>query len=175
MDDLEEFEFWLGEYVQGFDMAISEAERLLRDMCARGNQTALRFAEAHPDSEAWRSLPADPDEIAEDELDPELDRSAQGPPVVQAREREYVAGWPLIAHDLKVARNWQCEICRFTGRGSGLIQVHHINEDKADNVVANLQVLCAICHGAQHHRGPSWPFGVTDAEKAMLSDHHANR
>ena len=86
---------------------------------------------------------------------------------------DYTNDWPRISADLKGVRLWRCEICKYRNRGSGLIQVHHIDGDKSDNSRANLQVVCAICHGSKHGNSPLWPYAVSEAEKAELKTHHS--
>jgi hypothetical protein len=72
--------------------------------------------------------------------------------LVQAKSDggDYSGDWSSVSFALKQKRGWTCEMCRFTLLNSGLIHVHHLNGVKTDNSVANLQVLCALCHGRKH-------------------------
>lgn len=56
---------------------------------------------------------------------------------------------PTIAAARKRAKHFRgsaCEVCRRTDR----LHAHHINGNVHDNRAANIQTLCAFCHG-QHH------------------------
>lgn len=43
----------------------------------------------------------------------------------------------------------ECDDCGKSGKHHAL-NVHHINRDKSDNRMSNLQVLCASCHRREH-------------------------
>lgn len=48
------------------------------------------------------------------------------------------------------ASHHTCVVCNVAGRP---VQIHHINEDPADNREANLVVLCVVCHDGTQIRG----------------------
>lgn len=81
---------------------------------------------------------------------------------------EYPEEWNSISRELKNLRGWRCELCGFTSRSSSAIQTHHIDHDKSDNSIANLQVLCLICHGNKHGSGSRTGDRVTVANRAEL-------
>ena len=62
----------------------------------------------------------------------------------------YVKDWLEIATRLKIARHRRCEKCGFSSFSNPVIHVHHVDKNKTNNHVSNLQVLCAFCHGAAH-------------------------
>lgn len=45
MDNIEEFEFWCAEYRDNPNMAATEIDRLLQDMCSRGNPFAQAYSQ----------------------------------------------------------------------------------------------------------------------------------
>lgn len=60
----------------------------------------------------------------------------------------YPANWQEKAYQLKKKKNWQCEECRKSfSEQRELLHVHHLDSDKANNLISNLQVLCVVCHG----------------------------
>ena len=81
---------------------------------------------------------------------------------------EYPENWNQISTRIKELRGWRCEECGFTSPGSATIQVHHIDHDKADCSIANLQVLCLICHATKHGGGTGMgEFVSADAREEM--------
>lgn len=44
-------------------------------------------------------------------------------------------------------RNDSCEVCGGTNR----LTAHHINGDRSNNSLANIQTLCNNCHSTHHH------------------------
>ena len=50
---------------------------------------------------------------------------------------------PEIAAELLFASDHTCCVCRDRGRA---VQIHHIDEDPANNTEENLSVLCLLCH-----------------------------
>ncbi len=47
----------------------------------------------------------------------------------------------------------------------GGIEVHHKNKDTKDNVLTNLEVLCAVCHQTRHPRE-----ALSDEVKRKISE-----
>ena len=45
MSDIEEFEFWLGEYLENPRAVEGETSRLLQAMCVAGNIHALKYSD----------------------------------------------------------------------------------------------------------------------------------
>ena len=169
MSDIEEFEFWLGEYLENPRAVEGETSRLLQAMCVAGNIHALKYSDqqrAALEREASADLAAN----TFGNLD-----FAEGPKIEVDSDSDvalYPDNWFEIANTLKTRRNWKCELCSFQSVGSSLIQVHHIDHDKSDNQPSNLQVLCAICHGQKHGNLPIWPTGVNDEARQGLTSHH---
>lgn len=87
---------------------------------------------------------------------------------------EYPDNWSDISREIKNARGWRCELCKFTAIGSTAIHAHHINKDKSDNVSANLQVLCARCHGTKHGSGDGMGERMSKADREELETWHRN-
>lgn len=85
---------------------------------------------------------------------------------------EYSEVWTTISRKMKDLRGWRCELCGFTSRGSSAIQTHHIDHDKEDNSIANLQVLCLICHENKHGSGRGMGEHVTLGDRAELDAWH---
>jgi hypothetical protein len=179
MTSIEEFEFWCGEYRDNPHMADRESERLLADMCIRGNSHALAWVKSlTTKQEADTRLPDSAEltyraHLAEDEA-AGVGRASRRLSNDEASEElalGYAPNWNAIATSLKNRRGWRCEVCRFEKFGSALIHVHHIDGDKSDNSDANLQVLCAECHGAKH--GGTWlqSSGVSELERTDLLRH----
>jgi len=44
-----------------------------------------------------------------------------------------------------------CSRCGYD-RHVEILHVHHINRNRADNTIANLEILCPTCHEAEHFR-----------------------
>lgn len=57
------------------------------------------------------------------------------------------SGWGAIRAAVFAARGRTCERC---GQGKGRVCVHHINEDRSNNLAPNLEVLCHRCHLGHH-------------------------
>lgn len=85
---------------------------------------------------------------------------------------DYNEDWDCISRDLKNLRGWRCEVCGFSSHGSSAIQTHHINHDKSDNGIANLQVLCATCHGNKHGMGTGMSELTSTDNRAELDAGH---
>lgn len=61
----------------------------------------------------------------------------------------YVKGWDRISWAYRTKHNFTCENCGWEAKNNfdrRLIQVHHINGSKVDNIEANLKCLCVRCH-----------------------------
>jgi 5-methylcytosine-specific restriction endonuclease McrA len=174
MQSFEEFEFWRGEYLENPQALDSETRRLLAVMCQRENPYALAYAQR--EDRERRGADARPESLDLplntvgniDERDVDLSRPAIG-------EADYPDNWFEIALALKSLHKWRCEVCLFQKQGSSLIQVHHIDGDKSDNQRANLQVLCAKCHGDKHSNPPVWPIGVSALDQEDLLAYHRSR
>jgi len=83
----------------------------------------------------------------------------------------YPENWVAIRDEVKHARDWRCELCGFAAWGSAAIQAHHVNHDKSDNCLANLQVLCLICHQGKHGGGTGMGGQVSAEEYAELNEY----
>ena len=178
MNNIEEFEFWLGDCLDNPQSLESETWRIFADMYARGNPHAIAHYE-QTQRESRRTA------IERGEVvDPDLPLNSVGnldakevdlsvvPPNLEAK---YPANWLELSAARKAYRNWQCELCFFQLHGSSLIQVHHVDHDKSNNEKLNLQVLCAVCHGQRHWSSPVWPTGALVSEKSKLIAHHMSR
>lgn len=64
-------------------------------------------------------------------------------------------GWSRLSIQIKERDHWTCQLCgrRFV-QGSGYLQVHHIDQDRANNHPLNLVALCAKCHAPAHNNEP---------------------
>ena len=82
-------------------------------------------------------------------------------------ENGYVSDWLEIATRIKIARHRRCEKCRFSSFSNSIIHVHHIDKDKTNNDLSNLQVLCAFCHGAAHGTVPLGKMSSGDRAELM--------
>ena len=75
----------------------------------------------------------------------------------------YVDGWSAISLQARADADWTCQGC-FVDLAAErhLLHVHHINGVRADNSVANLCVLCLLCHRKepQHHSMYVEPAGL---------------
>lgn len=89
---------------------------------------------------------------------------------------DYPENWTEISIQMKERRGWRCEICGFTARNSPTIQTHHIDHDKSDCCIANLQVLCLKCHAEKHGGGGGMGEYVSSEDRAeMEAWHRSNR
>lgn len=57
---------------------------------------------------------------------------------------------PEVAAELLFASDHTCCVCRDPGRA---VQIHHIDENPANNAKANLSVLCLLCHDDTQIKG----------------------
>ena len=201
MTESEEFEYWCAEYRDNFNIASSETLRLLIGMCENRNPFALSFAtdvienkrklqDTSPDLvellESNREVGYISSSFNPDDLDGEQwgrligaiehdERTVEDFPTSALQpEATYPSNWDQIATDLKNRRDWKCEECGFSYLGSALIQVHHIDQDKSNNEISNLQVLCAKCHGLKHGTSTLWPMGISHEDRIRLEQHHVN-
>jgi len=85
---------------------------------------------------------------------------------------QYADDWNSLSSELKNQRGWRCELCGFVSVGSSAIHTHHVDHDKKDNSVANLQVLCLICHGKKHGSGAGMGGCVVASDLAELEAWH---
>lgn len=62
----------------------------------------------------------------------------------------YSNDWNKIAKKAKQQVNWKCEQCdiNFT-QDKGYLHCHHIDANRANNLLTNLKVLCIKCHAEQ--------------------------
>ena len=56
--------------------------------------------------------------------------------------------WAKLRQHVLDAAGWRCERC---GNGPPL-EVHHIDHDRTNDAVDNLECLCTGCHLAEHDR-----------------------
>lgn len=61
----------------------------------------------------------------------------------------YARDWADISRRAKEQASWMCERCSVKPARHNL-HCHHVDSDKANNKVSNLQVLCRSCHEAEH-------------------------
>ena len=63
---------------------------------------------------------------------------------------EYGDDWTEELRERIVARDGhRCQVC---GADDRMLQVHHVDHDRTNNIQANLLTLCASCHLAYHGR-----------------------
>ena len=66
----------------------------------------------------------------------------------------------LIASGLKEACCESCGLSEWNGQGISL-ELNHINGDRFDHRIENLQLLCPNCHAQTHtYRGKNWGRGA---------------
>lgn len=87
---------------------------------------------------------------------------------------DYPDNWGDISREIKNARGWRCELCKFTAIGSSAIHAHHLNHDKSDKVSANLQVLCLRCHAVKHNGGTGMGERMSATDREALEAWHRN-
>ena len=80
-------------------------------------------------------------------LNPEV-RHTSKDEVVTAKRRVPID--PALAAEITFAADRTCCVCRVRGRP---IQIHHIDEDPANNETSNIVVLCLDCHDDTQLRG----------------------
>lgn len=63
----------------------------------------------------------------------------------------YTDDWFFISGNLKKSKNYQCSQCKlfFHGDKKQFLHVHHINGEKNNNNIDNLEVLCIKCHAEE--------------------------
>jgi len=62
-------------------------------------------------------------------------------------ENQYTDDWTLISDARKAAVGYQCAKCGIALRERKyLLHTHHVNQDKSDNHIGNLMVVCVLCH-----------------------------
>ena len=68
-------------------------------------------------------------------------------------------GAPVVVFDARTGAQRRldlpdgCELCGFEPDDSRQLDVHHLDEDKANNDPSNLQTVCANCHRNLKHVG----------------------
>lgn len=65
----------------------------------------------------------------------------------------YNWNWNAISTALKVISNYTCSVCNIKPDNKQYICVHHIDEDKKNNHLSNLKVVCQGCHRKIHSKG----------------------
>jgi hypothetical protein len=197
-DEIDDFELWCGLYRDEPSMAPAETMRLLLVMCQTGNRFALDYLgglrsgrELLPSDSThdlfdalWRDVAIleSKEPFSLDDLDGEqwgiligtLDVRAPGAEqsLAEPNTNVYPPNWSEVATARKDERSWCCGRCAYQSWYSGLIQVHHVDGDKTNNLRSNLEVLCAICHGQKHGTVGLWPMGATASEISDLELHH---
>ena len=175
MNSVEEFEFWVGEFLEKPQSLEHETWRIFSDLHAKGNVHAVVYYEKMQRDARRKAIErgevVEPDaplnsfgNIDEKEVDLSI--------VPRNPDADYPNDWYEIARARKKSRDWKCEVCLFQKIESGLIQVHHIDQDKSNNEKLNLQVLCAVCHGKKHWSPPLYPPGVPDRDISELRAYH---
>ena len=62
----------------------------------------------------------------------------------------YADDWQEISRNFRARKNYSCESCRVDlNAHKNLLHCHHIDGNKRNNSVTNLQALCADCHRKQ--------------------------
>lgn len=63
----------------------------------------------------------------------------------------------------------KCMLCGKEDERERFIQVHHKDKDRSNNVLENLEVLCAKCHKSKH------PQHISDYQKQRASETHKGK
>ncbi len=64
---------------------------------------------------------------------------------------EYTPDWEVLSRRFRATANWTCAGCKIDlSDKKNLLQTHHIDFDKRNNVPSNLTPLCVLCH-KEHH------------------------
>lgn len=71
----------------------------------------------------------------------------------QVQEEDQNSNWKggfSQKHYQRIAKSnkkWECRICKTKDK----LEVHHIDKDRSNNTVANLEILCGSCHAKIHY------------------------
>ena len=76
-----------------------------------------------------------------------------------------VAASPRIQRLYLLKQRRACDLCGW-GDYAEVLEVHHINHDKKDGRLENLQLICPTCHGVQHFLEKSGKYDATRYERA---------
>jgi len=64
------------------------------------------------------------------------------------KPRDKVVQHRTLKHELTIARGEKCERCGYDK--SQILQIHHINRNRKDNRLSNLELICPNCHYEEH-------------------------
>lgn len=72
----------------------------------------------------------------------------------EAELNKYVPNWSKISNQRRQKAKWCCEACKVDlNQAPWALHCHHRNGVVTDNRTTNIEVLCALCHGAQPNHG----------------------
>ena len=70
------------------------------------------------------------------------------------RPRDKVKSQQALKVRLLEARGRKCERCNYDK--FEILQVHHMDKDRSNNDLSNLQLICPNCHCEEHYLEKSW-------------------
>ena len=73
--------------------------------------------------------------------------------------RDKVKNYQSLKIRLMVARGKKCERCGYDK--IEILQVHHVNKDRNNNELSNLELICPNCHFEEHLLQKSWMRKIT--------------
>ena len=66
---------------------------------------------------------------------------------------DYSKDWPEFSLKMRQESGFRCGLCSAYRPGKKQLVVHHLDENKRNNDLTNLMVLCTHCHFKAHRHG----------------------
>ena len=93
----------------------------------------------------------------------------------------YANDWSEISAKAKEQVGWRCEECDLDlSNDTRYLHCHHIDSHRANNLIANLKVLCIFCHAHEHNHQrikklPDYKEFVSIYKNLKTGDYHASQ